>query len=217
MKNKTKKFDDALEQFKKGKDPVAHHKAIRTLLSGVELDEHFWWLLDEKEDGVRDFFLLWGRAGKEEENPQERKGFKKIGESSKKLYEQKEYRKLCEFFYNILFRHLAEFIHLEEHKDFDTITDYDLYKKDLIPSEIYFQYFLIEVLVKSKDFDWDRGEEIANQNLACFIACFDDIYEFFHEEEEKSEGKPIAFVKKIGRNEPCRCGSGVKSKKCCEK
>jgi len=36
-----------------------------------------------------------------------------------------------------------------------------------------------------------------------------------HDRENKS--KPIISEKKIGRNDPCPCGSGKKYKKCCLK
>ncbi|MFZ4547159.1 MAG: SEC-C metal-binding domain-containing protein [Bacteroidales bacterium] len=31
-----------------------------------------------------------------------------------------------------------------------------------------------------------------------------------------SETKPVPAAPKIGRNDPCTCGSGKKFKKCCE-
>jgi len=36
----------------------------------------------------------------------------------------------------------------------------------------------------------------------------------FAEEEEKQKQAPVR-VKKVGRNDPCPCGSGKKYKKCC--
>lgn len=36
-----------------------------------------------------------------------------------------------------------------------------------------------------------------------------------HDWRIRHEGQPIAFEQKVGRNEPCPCGSGKKYKKCC--
>src|SRR3989344_5651610 len=181
-KSTTKEFDAAYEEFARGKGPISHQKAIEMLLSQFGLEEEFGQALRE-EDRIRDFFLLWERAGREEEDPKERAGLKKLGEMSKKLYETGEYRALSELFYDVVFRNLADFLRLQERNDFEELTDHDLYTKNLLPPEIFLQFFLLESLVKRDDFDWNRGNQIAHQNLACLIICFEDIYEFFHEEE----------------------------------
>lgn len=184
MKRKNDKiedFDAAFTKFLKEKDPAVHNDAILTLLSDINLDEIYLSLLED--NGVQRFFLIWEHAGKEEPNPTERAGLKLLGEKSKKLYKNKKYQKLCDLFLGLLFRHLANYLKLEEREDFEKITDHDLYEMGLIPNEIYLQYFLIETLVKSREFDWNREERINEQNLACMIACFGDIYDFFQEQD----------------------------------
>jgi len=178
-----KKFDVAYEHLAREKDPLLHIKAVELLLAEIGMEDEFTDALKEKAF-VENFFLLWERAGMEEVDPKERPGLKKLGELSKLLYEKSDYRGLCKLFSDVAFRHLANFLRLEERKDFKTITDHDLYTKDFMPPEVYLQFFLIETLAKRNDFDWNRGEEIARQNLICFILCFGDMYEFFHEEEE---------------------------------
>ncbi len=178
---KIEKFDEAYKQFLAGKDPLIHCQAIKTLLSESELGEWFTEFIKEKES-VKNFFFMWEYASIKERDPEEKKGLKIIGIQSKKFYNQKDYRKLVELFFNITLRHLVDFIHLEEQKDFKKTTDYDLYEKGLIPSEIFLQFFLIETMTKGNDFNWSRGEEIAEQNLACFVVCFSDINAFFNEE-----------------------------------
>jgi preprotein translocase subunit SecA len=37
----------------------------------------------------------------------------------------------------------------------------------------------------------------------------------FSEEEERPKTRPIVSGQKVGRNDPCPCGSGKKYKKCC--
>lgn len=218
MKTKNKKPNSAFEQFLEEKDPVVHKKAIEKILADVDLNDDFLMLI-ERADTAKVFSNMWTQAWKDEKNPTEKKKLKILAESSKKFYKEKDYRKLCEVFYDIIFRYLADFIHLREREDFETITVPDLHSKNLIPPEIFLQYSLIEIIAKSPSFDWDRGDEISNQSLVFFITCFGDILEFFHEEDEESEENPVAFrasaTPKIGRNEPCRCGSGIKSKKCC--
>lgn len=81
-------------------------------------------------------------------------------------------------------RNLVDFLRLREREDFEGITDNDLYEKGLIPREIFLQFFLIETLSKTKNFDWDRNEDVINQNLACLIICFSDIYDFFNNSDD---------------------------------
>lgn len=180
--NKMKNFDKAYNRFLKEKDPAQHRKGVLTLMKETGLEDRFVEIMDGK-DKVEDFFLLWEYAGKFEKNRKDRKGLKKMGELSRKFYDAKDYFRICDLFYNIVFRHFAEYARLEERDDFNKITDIDLYEKDLIPSEILLQYFIVETMAKRDDFDWNRGEEIANQNLACFISCWSDLYDFFHEQE----------------------------------
>lgn len=182
MKNRNiKKFDEAYKQFLSEKDSLMHLKAIKTLLSESDLKEWFIEFIEEK-DSVKNFFLMWKYAYKYENNQKQKEGLKKLGIQSEKLYIEKNYKKLTELFFDIMLRHLVDFIHLEDREDFEEITDVEIYTKGLIPSEIYLQFFLIETMIKRKDFNWNRGEVITNQNLACFSVCFLDINAFFNGE-----------------------------------
>lgn len=183
MKNsKTKKFDINFKKYFDEEDPVSHRKAVARLLKEVDLKDDFDELLSEK-NRLGSFFLMWGKAGKSGKNSVDKKGLQKLGKLSKEFYSKKEYKKLYELFFNIMLRNFAEFADLEARDDFKKITDLDLYEKRIIPSEIFFQYFLMESPIKMKDFNWNRNEEVMRQNLACLVICFGDIYEFFHEED----------------------------------
>lgn len=177
---KNQKFDEAYEGFLKEKNSELHNKAIILLLSYSKLDKEYKKLIKNKND-IESFFLTWEYASETTEDPEDKKGLKQIGKMSKKLYYQKNYLKLSELFFNLILRHLVDFIKLKDRKDFNKITDHNLYKKELIPPEMFLQFFLVETLIKRKDFDWNRGEEIARQNLACLIVCFEDIYSFLNE------------------------------------
>lgn len=177
-----KDFDIAFGRYLSEKDPTLHKKAIQELLKEADLKDAFDELLSEK-NGIGNFFIMWERAGKLEKNSVDRKGLKKLGKLSKKFYSKKKYKRLYELFFDMMFYNFADFSGLKARDDFEKITDQDLYEKNIIPSEILFQYFLIESPVKMKDFDWNRSEEIMKQNLACLIVCFGDIYEFFNEED----------------------------------
>ena len=179
-----KDFDAAFDGYFSEKDPILHKKAIQDLLKKVDMEDAFDELLSEK-NGVGHFFLMWEMAGKSEKKSADKKGLQRLGELSKEFYSKKEYEKLYELFFNIMFHSLAEFVNLEARDDFEKVIDQDLYEKNIIPSEIFFQYFLMESPVKMKGFDWNRNEEIMRQNLACLIVCFGDIHEFFHEEDFK--------------------------------
>lgn len=182
MNEKIKKFDFAYEQFLKGEDAVICYQSIKILLSEIQLDDWFEEMIEEK-DSVKNFFLMWEHASLDKEDPNEKEGLSKLGIESKKFFNEKNYKKLAELYFDITLRHLANFIHLEDRKDYKKITDHDLYKKGLIPPEIYLQFFLIESMVKREDFDWDRTEEISYQNLACLAVCFLDINAFFNEDD----------------------------------
>lgn len=192
--NNAFEFDRAYEGFLKERDVIKHKADIETLLATVELNDIYREYLC-KDDGIKDFFLSWELASKEEVEEKEIVGLKELGAKSKKLFYQKNYRELSEIFFNIAFQHLANFIHLDERNDFKELTDVDLYEKGLIPQEIFLQYFLLETIVKTKDFDWNRGEIIANQNLACLIICFSDLYEYFQEEKEYLYLRVFKFLK----------------------
>jgi len=183
--NKIKIFDEAYARFLSEDDPALHYKAMKILLSEVDLDKCF----DEmgKRDEVKKFFLMWQESSKYEKDPIEKENLKRMGIESKLLYNQGSYQKLADLFFNITLRHIANYIHLEERKDYNEITDHDLYTKNLIPEEIYLQFFLMETMIKRKDFDWDRGEKISNQNLACFVTCFIDINAYINENEYGAE------------------------------
>ncbi|MFH0923611.1 MAG: hypothetical protein V1825_02655 [Candidatus Falkowbacteria bacterium] len=180
--NQIKNFDVAFDRYFSEKDPDLHKKAIQELLKNVDLKDAFDELLSKK-NGVSSFFLMWEAAAKSEKNSVDKKGLQKLGKLSKEFYIKKEFQKLHELFFDIIFRSFAEFASLENRDDFEKITDQDLYEKNIIPSEIFFQYFLAESPIKNKDFNWDRNEEIIRQNLVCLIVCFSDIHEFFHEED----------------------------------
>ena len=180
MKNiKEQKFDEAYESFLKETNPELHNKAIILLLSYSKLDNEYKKFVKDKDE-VESFFLMWEYASETAETPEDKNGLEQIGNMSKKLYHQRKYLKLLELFFNLIFRHFVDFVELKDRKDFNKITDHDLYKKNLIPSEIFLQFFIVETFIKREDFDWKRNEEIMKQNLACFIVCFEDIYSFLN-------------------------------------
>lgn len=177
----TKKFDINFKKYFEEKDIVLHREAIDGLLGKIDLQDAFIELLDEK-DGVENFFFMWERAGELEKNHVEKKQLQKLGKLSKEFFNKKEYKKLYELFFDIMLNNFTNYVKLRNRKDFDKITDLDLYDKSIIPPEIFLQYFLMESPIKMKKFDWKRNKEIMMQNLACLIICFGDIYEFFNEE-----------------------------------
>lgn len=177
-----KDFDVSLQEYFSEKEPSLHKKAIRELLREADLEDSFDELAS-KGNGVEKFFLMWETAGKAEKNSPDKEGLQRLGKLSKEFYGKKEYKKLYELFFDIMFNDFARYANLRNRKDFEKITDRDLYEKNIVPSEIFLQYFLMESPIKSGGFDWNRSEEIMKQNLACLVICFGDIYEFFHEED----------------------------------
>ncbi len=176
-----KKFDDDFKKYFEEKDVVLHEEAVADLLDEIDIDlgDAFIDLLDE-EGAIENFFLMWERAGELEKDPHEKKHIQKLGKLSKEYFNKKEYKKLYELFFDTMFHNFANYVKLRDRKDFDKITDLDLYDKSVVPPEIFLQYFLMESPIKMKHFDWERSEDVMMQNLACLIICFGDIYEFFN-------------------------------------
>ena len=176
-------FDTAYETFLAGTNPKEHRRAIKTMLSEIDLDGEFLSLLDE-DDGVETFFLIWEQAAELEEDENERPSLRELGKKSKQLYQDRRYAELCSMYGQIALVHLCGFLQVHERADFEDLTDHDLFEKGLLPSEIFLQYFLLETLGKVGGVDWDRDEEIVRQNLACMVICFTDINAFFNEDDE---------------------------------
>ncbi len=179
---KMQKFNKEYDQFLFEKDAEPHRKAVSGLLSRVGLSGEYNRILKDK-NAVSRFFLAWGDAARKEKDPNEQKSLEKLGKLSEEYFNKKDYRSLSRLFANLAFQNLVDFTHLKEREDFEEITDHDLYEKGLIPKEIYLQFFLLETLSKMGKFDWNRNEYVINQNLACLIVCFGDIYDFFNESE----------------------------------
>jgi hypothetical protein len=179
MKKDNSKLDNTFNDFFKGENPVKHYKAVNKLLGQVDLVDEYNDLLEQKR--VEEFFVENLGLVDDEMSKEEKMGIEELNKISKRLYKKGKYRELCCVYYDMCFRHIAEYLHLDEREDFEMITDYDLYKKNILPKEIFFQFFLLQCLVRNKNLNWDRDPEIINQNLACFIVCFNDIYEFLHD------------------------------------
>jgi len=175
-------FSTAYGQFLYEIDPQRHRGAIRELLKPAGLANEFMDLIKEK-DAVEGFFHMWAHAAELEEDPNDKKGLAHLGRESQRLYDRQDYTDLCDVFYGQIFQNLADFLRLKERSDFEELTDHDLFAKHLLPDEIYIQFFLVGTLAKNKQFEWNRGEAIARQSLACMIVCFGGMYDFFHESD----------------------------------
>ncbi len=58
-----------------------------------------------------------------------------------------------------------------------------------------------------------KGKKASHHELAEFVK--EDGRWFFHHGEMVPQKQVIREGKKVGRNDPCTCGSGIKYKKCC--
>ncbi len=59
------------------------------------------------------------------------------------------------------------------------------------------------------------GERSAHHEIAHFIK--DDSKWYFHDAKYPEIKQVVRDTPKVGRNQPCACGSGKKFKKCCGK
>ncbi|MEM7817143.1 MAG: SEC-C metal-binding domain-containing protein, partial [Candidatus Aenigmatarchaeota archaeon] len=74
---------------------------------------------------------------------------------------------------------------------------------------------IVEMLFKTKPISFQLVEGIFEQSPKNFIhSSYSPLQKEDNKKEEKSSIQKTPF-KKIGRNEPCPCGSGKKYKKCC--
>lgn len=108
----------------------------------------------------------------------DRKAMAKMGELAIEAHENKDYRKVVSLAEGLVFQHLAEYLQLTKRSDYALLTDHDLFKKEIIPHEIFFQYFFLESLAKDKKFNWAREEKIINQAFIFAGICFADIYDY---------------------------------------
>lgn len=62
--------------------------------------------------------------------------------------------------------------------------------------------------------DVDTSNEIFEQAPDMLAGCVTEIAAFWRKRRDKAQGD-ATVARKVGRNEPCPCGSGRKFKKCC--
>lgn len=182
-KIKNEELEESYRDFVSSNNSVFHRKAIEKMLGMVGLGSKFKGSLKFGAKIIEDIYCNFANNVEESwVKEEEKEPILKIGTLFKKFYKEKDYRKFVETGYNLIFKNLADYLRLPERKDFQDLTDEDLYKKNLLPKEIFLQYFLIETMVKNKSFDWKRSQKIIDQNLICFDVCFTDIYAFFNGE-----------------------------------
>lgn len=182
-KIKNEELEESYKNFISSNNSVSHRKAIEKMLGIVGLKSEFKRSLKFGTERIIDVYCNFGDAAYEDwVKEEEKESIKNIGALFKRYYKEKDYRKFVETGYNLMFKNLADYLKLAERNDFQVLTDDDLYKENLLPKEIFLQYFLIETMIKNKSFDWHRGQEIINQNLVCFDVCFSDIYAFLNGE-----------------------------------
>jgi len=184
MSNQTIKEEELEESYKdfvSSNNSVSHRKAIEKILGMTGLRREFKRSLKYGIDKVNDTYCNFGEAaGEKRVKEEEREPIRKVGALFRKFYKNKDYRNFVDTGYMMILRNLVDTLKLKELKNYDKLTDDDLYKKGLLPREIFLQYFLIESMVKNKSFDWNRDQRIIEQNLICFDVCFSDIYAFFN-------------------------------------
>lgn len=182
-KIKNEEFGKSYEDFVSSNNPVFHRKAIEKMLGMVGLGSKFKRFLKFGTKIIEDIYCNFANNVEEDWVKEgEKEPIRKIGALFKKFYEKGDYLNFVDTGYMMIFRNLVDFLELRKRKDFDKLTDDYLFKKSLLPKDIFLQYFLIETMVKNKSFSWNRNLKIIDQNLICFDVCFTDIYAFFNRE-----------------------------------
>lgn len=182
-KIKNEELEESYKDFISSNNPISHRKAIEKMLGTVGLKSEFERSLKFGARRIKDSYCNFSNAADEDwVKEEEKESIKNIGALFKRYYKEKDYRKFVKTGYNLMFKNLADYLRLAERNDFQVLTDDDLYKENLLPKEIFLQYFLIETMVKNKSFNWNQNPKIIDQNLICFDVCFSDIYAFFNGE-----------------------------------
>lgn len=155
LKNFTRKkqvseFDRAYEDFIRANDAPAHRRAIKRLLAEVELSDAFEDVLCEGGEQLKSFFLSFEDFARSEKDPKEREAVRELGRVVKKYWERDELAELADVFFGLAFRHVADFLKLKKRKDFEELTDHELYTKDILPAEIFLQFFFWKPLQKAR-------------------------------------------------------------------
>lgn len=181
LKVKNEEIEESYKDFVSSNNLVSHRKAIEKILGMTGLGSEFKRSLKCGVGMIKDTYCNFDEAaGEKWVKEEERESIRKVGALFKKFYMNKDYRNFVETGYMMVLQNMADILKLKELKNYDKLTDDDLYKKGLLPREIFMQYFLIESMIKNKSFDWNRDQRIIEQNLICFDVCFRDIYAFFN-------------------------------------
>ena len=94
-----------------------------------------------------------------------------------------------------------------KHDDFSLTRDY--FSEELSKIGPLADYIIVSAAIKASQ-DFSFFDNLMKYSAESFD---DDEYQYY----EEKHIEPIRTEPKVGRNEPCPCGSGKKYKKCCGK
>lgn len=187
----SEKFDQNIIDFLKSKDEKVHNSAIGELLKKVNLKRDYNYALRHNKNLINFFVSMKEARSENWVGEDEKKNMITLGTMVEEMAKNHQYKKIADIALSLLFRNLVDFLKISERKDFDTLTDADLFEKKIIPSEIFLQYFLFECLSKNNQFDWSRNDIIINQTFTCAGVCFNDIQEYIHELSDDNTEIPV--------------------------
>jgi hypothetical protein len=174
-------YDKMFDDFLTSASPLEHKNAIGDILAAVGLKSTFLRALKSNSNNIADTFISFKYAKNHPDVPaSDRIGMYNMGIKSTELLKHKNYQQFFDLVLGLIFSHLCKYLELEKRKDFAILTDQDLIKKRIIPTEITTQYLLLEIMAKDKSFDWQRDESIIKQTMTCAGVCFADIYDFMN-------------------------------------
>jgi uncharacterized protein len=97
------------------------------------------------------------------------------------------------------------------HEEWAELVNDQKYGGSLIPMMVLYHEHDEDPKMRPEPITPDKREKL----IALMAAGLMNAYEYFRKEREADLGEARRGTPKIGRNDPCPCGSGKKYKKCC--
>ncbi len=97
------------------------------------------------------------------------------------------------------------------HEEWAELVNDQKYGGSLIPMMVLYHEHDEDPKMRPEPITPDKREKL----IALMAAGLMNAYEYFRKERESDLGEARRGTGKIGRNDPCPCGSGKKYKKCC--
>lgn len=152
-----------------------HKEAIGEILKAAGSKGRFNQGLKEPKNDLSWILIYLGIIPKEEcVDVAEYKSMQEVSKRAKKFSKNKEYQKILELGYFLVLNNTISFLKRIEGKD---VKLQDMHKE--VPKELFFQFYLLELLALNPEYDWTRNDQIIKQSMSLAGMCFQDFLSVF--------------------------------------